>query len=137
MTPGQADEKEITKEEVPEAVLNSFTAAYPCATVREYAEEIEDGETYYEISFEDQGKGIDIVYLPDGKVAVLEELITIDELPAQVRKAITTEKITENQETFYEVKLADENGRTVFELVYSPDGKLIETEIKPPEDNVE
>ena len=137
MASGQADEKEITRDEVPEAVLNKFTTIYPGATVKEYAEETEDGETYYEISFEDQGKEIDIVYRPDGNVAVLEEIIAIEELPAQVRQAITAEKVTQNQDTFYELKLADEDGSTIFELMYSQDGKLIETEIKQTEDNVE
>ena len=135
MAGGQAEEKKIAKEEVPEAVLKTFTAAYPGATVKEYAQEIEEGKTFYEISFEDQGKEIDIVYTPDGEVAVLEEIIAFDELPPQVRQAITTEKIAENGETFFELKLADENGRTVSELMYSPAGKLILMEVKQTDDD--
>jgi hypothetical protein len=137
MTPCQADEKVITKKELPEAVLEAFTDAYPNATVRSYAKETADGQTFYEISFEDQGKKIDILYMSDGNVAVLEETISLEELPAQVQKAIIAEKVTEDGEMFFEIKIADENHGKWCELKYSSDGKLIQKVIKKTDDNDE
>ncbi|MEK0371238.1 MAG: hypothetical protein QQN55_08815, partial [Nitrosopumilus sp.] len=45
-------ERKVTEKEVPKAVLQVFKQTYPQATVKEYAEEIEDGQKFYEISFE-------------------------------------------------------------------------------------
>ena len=62
-------EKEVTEKEVPQAVLRAFTTSYPGATVKEYTEEIEEGQKFYEISCEFEGRKIDAIYKPDGKVA--------------------------------------------------------------------
>lgn len=107
-----AQEKKLTKRQVPPAVIAAFNSAYPHASVRGYAREKENGKTYYEIESMDGQTTRDILYNPDGTVAEIEEGIPVGELPADAPaalhakypKAVITkaEKITRGDITEYE-----------------------------------
>lgn len=133
-------EKTVSKQEVPQAVLEAFNAAYPGAAIKEYSEESENGQTYYEISCTFEGRKIDAVYNPDGSVSAIEEVIPVSSLPQAVTQAIArevpqfslnlAEKITKEGGTFYEVKLLNTKDQKNYELQFSNTGKLIEKEEK-------
>ena len=133
-------EKTVTEKEVPQAVLSAFNTAYPGATIKEYAEEIEDGQTSYEISCIFEGRKIDAVYNPDGSVLAIEEVIPVEALPEVVNQAIArevpqfsiklAEKIDKKGETLYEVKILNTQDQKTYELQFSSTGKLIEKEVK-------
>jgi hypothetical protein len=136
----EEQERSVTAKEVPQAVLLAFNQAYPGATVKEYAEETEDGQKFYEISCEFQGRKIDASYKPDGTVAAIEEVIAVEQLPDVVNQAIAkefqqfsiilAEKVEKEGKTFFEVKLLDTKDQKKYELQFSDTGKLIEKEVK-------
>jgi uncharacterized membrane protein YkoI len=143
----EESEKKITEKEVPQAVLNAFTAQYPDATVNEYSEEIDDGKTYYEISFQSGDQKIDISYDPEGKMVVLEESIPADEMPIQIKKAITAkipqyslilfEKVQEKGRVLYEAKVLNTQNNKKYELLFTESGKLLGKEVMEEEEEEE
>jgi len=131
-------EREVTENEVPQAVLQAFNNAYPGATIKEYAEEKEDGKKFYEISCEFEGRKIDAIYNPDGTVAAIEEVISAEELPEIIMQAIAkeipqfsielAEKIAKEGKQQFEVKLLNTKNQKKYELLFSDTGELIEKE---------
>jgi hypothetical protein len=85
-----AEEKTISKNQVPSAVLDSFTKAYPNATVKRYAKEIENGKTYYEIESREGTISRDLLFEPDGKIAEIEESVPYDSLPPALKDTISS-----------------------------------------------
>lgn len=132
-------EREITEKEVPQAILRAFTTSYPDATIREYSEEVAEGKTYYEISFEFQGTEIDILYNIEGEVIELEETIDAEEMPDQIREAIAREipqfslirieRVKEEEKVFYEAKVLNKEDNKNYELFFSESGELLEKEL--------
>ena len=108
-------ERAVTAKEVPQAVLQAFNNAYPGAMIKEYAEEKEDGRTFYEVSCEFENRKIDVVYNPDGTLFATEEVIPPEALPDVIHQAIAkefqqfsielVEDVEEEGKQFYEVKL--------------------------------
>ena len=134
----EEQERTVTEKEVPQAVLQVFNQAYPGATVKEYAEEKEDGQTFYEVTCEFEGRKIDAIYNPDGTVFAIEEVIPADELPEIIHRAIAkefqqfsillVEKIEKEGKQFFEVKLLNTKNQKKYELLFADDGKLVEKE---------
>lgn len=131
-------ERYVTEKEVPQAVLQAFNNAYPGATIKEYAEETEDGQTFYEVSCEFEGRKIDAIYNPDGTVSAIEEVIAVAQLPDNIHQAIAkefqqfsinlAEKIEKEGKLFFEVKLLNTKNQRKYELLFSDTGKLVEKE---------
>jgi len=131
-------ERVVTENEVPQAVLEVFTNSYPDAAVKQFGEEIEDGQTFYEISFAFEGREMEVLYKPDGKVAEIEEAISEQELADNIRQAITKEfdrcsldkieKIDKAGKKFFEVKLTNTKDEKRWELIFSDAGELIKKE---------
>ena len=132
-------EKTITKNQVPQAVLDAFNRAYDSAIVKEYAEESKNGQKLYEVSCEFEGRKIDAIYNADGTVNAIEEVITVDQLPNTIHQAVAkefpqfslklVEKIVEKGKTNYEVKLFDIKDQKNYELLFTDSGKLINKEV--------
>jgi len=130
-------EREVTESEMPAAVLQAFRSAYPGATVRGYSEEIEAGQTFHEVSFEFEGKKLDVVYHPDGKVKVAETVIAHEQLPDAARQAIAkkfpqpsielAERLEKDGKVFFEARVLNDEKR--FEMVFSESGALIESKL--------
>ncbi|MFC2083560.1 PepSY-like domain-containing protein [Bacteroidota bacterium] len=133
-------EREVTVEEVPAEVLQVFNETYPGATIKEYSEEIEDSLTFYEISFEFEGRKIDAVYKPDGQVEAIEEIISAEQLPEAVQEAISNtftqftieiaEKIETEGKNLFEVVISDKDSNKIYEIVYSDSGAVVGKELK-------
>ncbi len=129
--PAMAGEKKITKKEVPPAVLKAFEKAYPKATVNAYAKETEDGKTYYELETVDGKTKRDLLYTADGKVAEIEESVTMKDLPDEVAKAFTKEsptaqptkieKVTRDDKVTYDFAM----GKGKSELVIDQTGVVV------------
>ena len=84
-----AQEKTINKNQVPAAVLDSFAKAYPKATAKRYAKEIENGKTYYEIESKEGTISRDLLFEPDGKIAEIEESVPYDSLPSAIKDTVS------------------------------------------------
>ena len=130
----QDGELTIQCKEVPAAVTSAFAKAYPTATIKGCAKEVEKGQTSYEISSIDGKTARDILYHADGKLIVVEETIDIGSLPEPVQRAahekvpkgeiILAEKLTHDSSVTYELQVKDK-GETM-EIVLDPDGKELE-----------
>lgn len=131
-----ATEKTIPKEQVPQAVLQSFSQHYPNATVKRYALEKENGKTYYEIESKEGAISRDLLFTPDGKIAEVEESIPYDSLPLPVRDSINSkygkksfisaEKVLRNDKTTFSVVLLVNNKKQ--EVNFNPDGSMAESD---------
>ena len=133
-----AQEKKITQKDVPAAVTGAFQKAYPTATVRGYAKEVEGGKTYYEIESMNGKMSLDVLYIADGTLAEVEEGLVPADLPAPVKDAVNAkhpdakitraEKTTRGDVVTYELGLA--SGKSRMSMVVDPSGKVVK-ESKP------
>ena len=142
----EQEEKTVGEKDVPKAVLKAFNDSYPGAAIREYSEETENGGTSYEISCVYEGRKIDAVYMPDGSVSEIEEVIPPDSLPGAVQQAISrevpqyslklAEKIDKAGKRSYEVKILDTQDQKTYELKFSDSGKLLDKEVKKSKESI-
>ena len=117
---------------LPAAVEAAFKKAYPNATIKNVMKEKLKGKDVYEVESIDSGKPRDITYYPDGVIAVLEDTITVAEVPAAVVAAIKKdhpkatvtryEKVIEDGVTKYKISL---KGGKTGSAEYLPDGKPV------------
>jgi len=132
----EEQERDIEASEVPQTVLQAFNQAYAGAVVKGYAEEMENGQKYYEVSCIFEGRKIDALYRPDGTVEAIEEVIPAEQLPAAVKRGIAAEsadfsvnlaeKIEKEGKVLYEVKVINTRDQKRYELLFSDMGKLVE-----------
>ena len=130
-----AQDKKISKKNVPQAVLNSFHKTYPKAVIKGLSTETEKGKTYFEIESVDGNVNRDLLYTAAGKIAEIEETIASSELPkmsmqliekkfpdAKIEKA---ERNTSGSKVTYELAVASKKGK--FEVVLNKEGKIIKS----------
>ncbi|UCE01488.1 MAG: PepSY-like domain-containing protein [Candidatus Latescibacterota bacterium] len=135
-------ERDVTEAEVPQAVLAAFNQAYPGAHVKGYSEEVSEGNLYYEVSFEFQGRQLDVIFDPDGITNTIEEQIPVDALPEKMRQTIEqefaefsyerAETVQKGSERYFEALVVDAKNGMMHEMVFSPGGDLIERQAKKP-----
>ena|SRR5262245_30659879 len=126
-TSALAEEQEISCDAVPRAVRAAFEKAFPKATIKECAKEVEKGKTAYEISSTEGGTHRDVLFYADGRLIVIEEAIPIESTPDPVQRAVRkmypggeitlAEKITRDGAVLYEfrVKLRGKHVEVVFD----------------------
>ena len=68
-----ANEKEVSKQQVPKTVLEAFEKAYPNAKEVEFEKEIIDGKAVYEVEYKENGREYEILYDSDGMILQIEE----------------------------------------------------------------
>jgi hypothetical protein len=129
---GYAGDTKITKNDVPAPVMKAFEQAYPKATVKGYGKEVENGTTYYELETVEGNTKRDLLYHADGKVAEIEESVTMKDLPDAVAKtyakessgatASKIEKVTKGTKVTYDFTM----GKGKSELVIDPSGKVVQ-----------
>ena len=83
-----AGEKELSKNQVPKAVINAFEKAYPNAKGLEFEEETFEGKAAYEVEYKENGKEYELLYSADGALLQKEEEIDSKSLPEPVAQAI-------------------------------------------------
>ena len=129
-----AQEKKISKKDVPPPVLTAFEKAYPHAKIRGTSTEVENGKTYFEIESMDGTRSRDILYNADGTVAEIEEVVAVGTLPEAVRTAVgkefpkakiaKAERTTKGTDISYEVHVSLGSKRG--SVVVDPSGKVLE-----------
>jgi hypothetical protein len=129
-----AQEKKISRKDVPAAVLSAFARAYPHAKIRGTSTEVEKGTTYYEIESVDGTQARDLLYLADGTVAEIEEVVAASALPAPVKTAVgnefakakiaKAEKVTKGTDVSYEVHVT--LGSKKGSVIVDASGKVLE-----------
>ena len=127
-----AQEKKITANQVPAAVITAFKNSYPKATIRGYAQEKENGKVFYEIESREGTTQRDVLYNADGTVAEVEESIPASDLPADAQQAIKqkypravivlAEKTIAGDTVGYEVSLR--NGKKRIGMEFDSSGKV-------------
>src|SRR2546426_12370159 len=78
--PASADQT-IPRGRVPAPVLAAFAKAWPKATAREYAREVEGGQTFYEIESVEDSVTRDVLLKPDGTIVETEMQVPVSALP--------------------------------------------------------
>jgi hypothetical protein len=129
-----AQEQEISCDDVPRAVRAAFEKAYPKAAVNACAEEVEAGETVYEIASKEGGTGRDVLFRADGGLILVEETVALGDVPDPVRQALRNgypdgevtlaEKIMRDATVLYEFRVEDRGG--LEEIVFDGSGKEVE-----------
>ena len=135
VTSALAEEQEISCDAVPRAVRAAFEKAFPKATIKECAKEVEKGKTAYEISSTEGGTRRDVLFHADGRLIVVEEAIPIASAPDPVQQAVRkmypggeirlAEKITRDGAVLYEFRVKHRG--KLEEVVFDPSGN----EVKP------
>jgi hypothetical protein len=131
-TNSQAQDKKITKKDVPSVVLKAFEAAYPKAKVNNYGTEVEKGVTFYELETSEGKIKRDLLYKADGTLQEVEEILTPAMVPDDIAKAlkvefpkgkiVSGEKTTQGTAVTYDVVVA--NGKEKVSVNLSADGKI-------------
>lgn len=83
-----AQEKKLKKSDLPAAVQKTADEQSKGATVKGYGSETEDGKLVYEVELTVNGHSKDVSIAPDGAVLEVEEEVTVDSLPAEVREGL-------------------------------------------------
>ena len=83
-----AQEKKISRAQLPAAVEKTVAKESEGATIKGFATEVEHGQRFYEASLEINGHAKDILIDKDGNVVEVEEEVALDTLPAAVQDAL-------------------------------------------------
>lgn len=115
--------QKINSDKLPQAVKSSFSKEYPKATEAKWEKEKAD----FEVSFNNSGKEISVVYDASGMEKEVETEIQTSQLPALVQTALKGKKIKEaaeikkNGKTYYEAQVGGKD------LYFEASGKAVST----------
>ena len=108
--------KTIAEQDVPRSIRTAFQTAYPCAVVSNFIKTKKDGQQIYEIAFSLADKQMEVRYSVSGQLLKVEELISTDSLPGNIRMAIAdhfedssiknARRVIKDNRLFYDVKLS-------------------------------
>ena len=132
-----AQEKKIKRSDLPPAVEKTVAAQSTGATIRGFSTEKENGQTLYEAELTVNGHSKDISMTADGSIVEIEEQVSLDSLPAEVKaglqakagngKILKVESLTKKDKIVaYEAKV-ETNGKKT-EVQVGPDGKPLDHE---------
>ncbi len=127
--PSPGAERTLRRDDLPAAVLSAFAKAWPAATVVAFAEETNDGKTYFEIESREGNVARDVLLAPDGSIVEVEEVVPVSTLPAAVVNAARAlgkqvviqkaERVTRGKAVTYSLQL---KGAKVREVAFDPAG---------------
>lgn len=130
----QAQEKKLKREQLPPAVEKTVAAESKGATIRGFATEIENGKRLYEAELVVNGHGKDISMDEQGNIMEIEEEVTMDSLPAEVKEGLTkaagtgtiskVESLTKKG-TLVAYEAVVKTGAKRHEIQVGPDGKKL------------
>jgi len=83
-----AQEKKISRKQLPPAVEKTVAAESEGATIKCFASEREHGQQFYEVSLNVNGHNKDILMDANGNVVEVEEEVSLDSLPSNVQDAL-------------------------------------------------
>ncbi|MBO9700985.1 MAG: PepSY-like domain-containing protein [Sporocytophaga sp.] len=127
--------QELSENDVPDAVRNSFYELYPNMFVYEW--ELEKKENVYEAEFMNKGKEMEAIFRPDGTYIGTEIDIEMDDIPSDVKKAFSQSEFAkwkiEDTEEFHKKEgeklyiIEVEKRKRKVKLYYTKLGKLVQT----------
>jgi hypothetical protein len=132
-----AQEKKITRSELPSAVEKTVAEQSRGASIRGFSQEKENGQTLYEAEMTVNGHSKDVTMDANGQVVEVEEQVSLDSLSPAVRdglhakagggKIIKVESLTKKGNIVaYEAKVVTDGKRS--EIQVGPDGKPLDHE---------
>lgn len=83
-----AQEKKITRVQLPPAVEKTVARESQGATINGFATEIENGKRLYEVELTVDGRSKDISMDKNGNIMEIEEEVAMDSLPAAVQEGL-------------------------------------------------
>jgi uncharacterized membrane protein YkoI len=83
-----AQEKKISRKQLPSAVEQTVAKESEGATIKGFASEREHGRQFYEVSLNVKGHNKDILMDGQGNVVEVEEEVSFDSLPSTVQDAL-------------------------------------------------
>jgi uncharacterized membrane protein YkoI len=130
-------EKKIQRSDLPAAVEKTVVTQSRGAIIRDFSEEKENGQTFYETELVVNGHSKDVLMDANGVVVEVEEQVALDSLPTVVRdglqakavkgKLIKVESITKHDKLVaYEAKVVTDGKKS--EVQVGPDGKPLDHE---------
>ena len=132
-----AQETEVSRKDVPPAVLSTFNKDYPNAKVLEWEKEIHGGKLYYEAETIDGKIARNVMYSLDGSTAQVEEKVTPKDLPETVADAVKQQYPSARIRSAYKVSHLDVteyalsmSGASPSKLVVSTEGIIVSKEGK-------
>ena len=130
--PALAQEKKLTKDQLPAAVQKTLDEQSKGATVRGYSTEKEDGKTIYEVQLTVNGKSRDVSVDPAGVVLEIEDQVDFATLPDAVQaglkkkagagKILSVEALTKKSKLVAYEAVVETAGKK-HEVQVGPDGK--------------
>ena len=86
---GYAQDRRVSREEIPRPVMQAFDRSYPGATIENSSATLDSAKTLYEIECLDGRTLRTILYRADGSVVRNELMLAPYDVPEVVRKAVT------------------------------------------------
>jgi hypothetical protein len=83
-----ADEKKISRSQVPAVVQNAAKQQSKGATIRGYSQDTEGGQLEYEVEMTLDGHSKDVSFGPDGRLLEIEEQVETSALPSNVQSGL-------------------------------------------------
>jgi uncharacterized membrane protein YkoI len=120
----QDSEKPVKMADLPKAVQKTATEQAQGTTITGIAKVVEDGKIVYEVEIKIDGKEKVIVINPDGSLEAVEEVISLDSVPAQVKAEI--ERLAAGGKIIRIESVAKDGSITAYEALVSKGGKEIE-----------
>jgi hypothetical protein len=84
----RAQGKHVKRSDLPAAVQKTIAEQSQSATIRGYTSEVEAGQQEYEVALTIHGRSRDVTIAPDGSVIEVEDQVTLQSLPAEVRDSL-------------------------------------------------
>jgi hypothetical protein len=134
-----AQEKKITRADLPPAVEKTVAAQSQGATIKGFSVEKENGQTVYETEMTINGHSKDVSMDANGVLVEIEEQVAFDSLPPAVKaglqakagtdKIMKVESLTKHDKLVaYEAKIQAEPGAKKKEIQVGPNGQPLDHE---------
>ncbi|HMV49785.1 MAG TPA: hypothetical protein PLD20_15935 [Blastocatellia bacterium] len=129
--PAQTEETErpVKMKDLPAAVQATVREQSKGATIRGLSEEIEKGQTFYEVSLLVKGRVRDVLMDANGGIVEIEEQVSLASLPPAARAAIV-KQAGKGKITVVE-SITKNNAVTAYEAHVRTAGKLSEIKVDP------
>jgi len=134
----EADEKEMNKSQVPQAVLDAFAKTRPNAKIKGFEGKSQGGKTVIEIEFKENGVEFEYIYSSDGTLLEIEQEIKPADLPQAVFDTVKTAHPTAKIKEATKILLPDgivsrfeieiKRGGKEFEVEIDPNGKILKSD---------
>src|SRR4030095_3013430 len=84
----EPQEKKVNNKNIPASVIAAAGKAFPKATIKGWSKATEHGKIFYEAEMVEGQTKRDVLFLPDGKIDLVEEEIAKASIPAAVQSAL-------------------------------------------------